>query len=330
MSSLPSPASLSQQAKSFWSRPEGKVGMIALALFGGGTVLYTWSRLLPWLISMVADTLHLGMLVGCLVGGIWILTNWRTKLAFRLVMRWITGLFITIDPIGILKDHLLEMKKRRDVMNDQISNVRGAKQRLEDIIAKNVQTAEQNMRMAEQAKQMGKDLQVRLNANKAGRLKTSNIGYQQLLTKITGLYNLLTKWSANVDYFIADTEDTVQQAEIQYKTINSAYGAFKKALAVFKGNAEENDLYDTTMDTLAEQASYKLGEMEDFQRLAQNFMDNIDVQNGAIQTDALAQLDKYEQKILTPGSTTAFLLPAVSDARELVPVKTKQANSNYF
>src|SRR6266404_5384345 len=257
MSTSPiSPTSLAQSAKSFWGRPEGKVGITFLAVVFGGVFLYTWSKILGWLISMLADTIHLAMLAGILVAIIFVLTNWRTHLAFRLLMRWITGLFITIDPIGVLKDHLVEMKKRRDVMNDQISNVRGAKQRLEDVIAKNTQTAEQNMRLAEQAKKMAQtsdadqklrmELQTRLKANQAGRLQQSNVGYQQLLTKITTLYSLLTKWSTNVDFFIADTEDTVQQAEIQYKTINSAYGAFRKALAVFKGSAEENDLYDST------------------------------------------------------------------------------------
>ncbi len=315
-----SPTSLAQSAKSFWGRPEGKVGITFLAVVFGGVFLYTWSKILGWLISMLADTIHLAMLAGILVAIIFVLTNWRTHLAFRLLMRWITGLFITIDPIGVLKDHLVEMKKRRDVMNDQISNVRGAKQRLEDVIAKNTQTAEQNMRLAEQAKKMAQtsdadqklrmELQTRLKANQAGRLQQSNVGYQQLLTKITTLYSLLTKWSTNVDFFIADTEDTVQQAEIQYKTINSAYGAFRKALAVFKGSAEENDLYDSTLENLAEQASMKLGEMEDFQRVAQNFMDTIDVQNGAVETGALAALDKYEQKVLTVGNPdTAFLLP---------------------
>ena len=127
-----SPTSLAQSAKSFWGRPEGKVGITFLAVVFGGVFLYTWSKILGWLISMLADTIHLAMLAGILVAIIFVLTNWRTHLAFRLLMRWITGLFITIDPIGVLKDHLVEMKKRRDVMNDQISNVRGAKQRLED------------------------------------------------------------------------------------------------------------------------------------------------------------------------------------------------------
>ena len=55
--------------------------------------------------------------------------------------------------------------------------------------------------------------------------------------------------------------------------------------------------------------------MEDFQRLAQNFMDTIDLENGAVETEALQKLDSYEQKLLTSGdSDTAFLLPGATAA----------------
>jgi hypothetical protein len=60
--------------------------------------------------------------------------------------------------------------------------------------------------------------------------------------------------------------------------------------------------------------------MEDFQRLAQNFMDTIDLENGAVETEALEKLDAYEQKLLTSGATdTAFLLPGATAAPVPVP-----------
>jgi hypothetical protein len=94
-------------------------------------------------------------------------------------------------------------------------------------------------------------------------------------------------------------------------------------LAVIKGNGDERELYNATMEHLAEEAGRKLGEMEDFQRLAQNFMDTIDLENGAVETEALQKLDAYEQKLLTSGdSDTAFLLPGATAAPVPVPVKT--------
>jgi hypothetical protein len=64
--------------------------------------------------------------------------------------------------------------------------------------------------------------------------------------------------------------------------------------------------------------------MEDFKRIAQNFMDNMDVQNGAITDEALQQLNQYEQKLLTSGNQdTAFLLPGATQQ----PVPVLRGNS---
>jgi hypothetical protein len=49
-------------------------------------------------------------------------------------------------------------------------------------------------------------------------------------------------------------------------------------------------------------------------------MDTIDLENGAVETDALEKLDAYEQKLLTSGATdTAFLLPGATAAPVPVP-----------
>jgi predicted nucleic acid-binding Zn-ribbon protein len=165
-------------------------------------------------------------------------------------------------------------------------------------------------------------LQMKAKANQAGRLQKSNLSYQQLLNKLQNIYELLSKWAVHIDFYIEDTENEVKQAEIEYKTINAAYRAYRTALSVIKGTGDEKELYNQTMENLAEQAGRKLGEMEDFQRLAQNFMDTIDLENGAVETEALEKLDAYEQKLLTNGtSDTAFLLPGATASPVPVPAK---------
>jgi predicted nucleic acid-binding Zn-ribbon protein len=257
----------------------------------------------------------------------------RTHLLFRLLMRAITGMIINIDPIGILKDHLSQMRKRRDVMSQQISNVSGQIQYLKNVIDKNQALANENMRLAAHAKkiatstadqneQLRMALQMKAKANQAGRLQKSNLSYQQLLNKLQNIYELLNKWAVHIDFYIEDTDNEVKQAEIEYKTINAAYRAYQTALAVIKGSGSEKEIYNQTMEKLAEEAGRKLGEMEDFQRLAQNFMDTIDLENGAVETDALEKLDAYEQKLLTTGATdTPFLLPGATAAPVPVPAR---------
>src|SRR5437016_4080303 len=329
------PNTLSENLKSFWARPEGKTGMI-LSVLLAGAVIYGWGMIVAFIVSMLADTLHMGFLPVILAAVRFVLFSSRTHLLLRLLMRWITGLIINIDPIGILKDHLEQMRKRREVMAQQISNVSGQLQYLKNIIDKNHQLANENMRLAAHAKkiatstadqneQLRMALQMKAKANQAGRLEKSNLSYQQLLGKLQNIYDLLSKWAVHIDFYIEDTDNDVRQAEIEYKTINSAFRAYRTALAVIKGNGDERELYNTTMEKLAEEAGRKLGEMEDFQRLAQNFMDTIDLENGAVETDALQKLDAYEQKLLTSGdSETAFLLPGATAAPVPVAVPAQK------
>jgi hypothetical protein len=332
MSITPSAPNLGQDLKSFWSRPEGKTGMIFIVLAAAAAV-YGWAQIVPFIVSMLADTLHMVYLAAILGAILFVVFSSRTHLMFRLLMRAITGMIINIDPIGILKDHLSQMRKRRDVMSQQISNVSGQIQYLKDIINKNLALANENMRLAAHAKkiatttadqneQLRMALQMKAKANQAGRLQKSNLSYQQLLGKLQNIYDLLSKWAVHIDFYIEDTDNEVKQAEIEYKTINTAYRAYRTALSVIKGTGDEKELYNETMEKLAEEAGRKLGEMEDFQRLAQNFMDTIDLENGAVETEALEKLDAYELKLLTSGATdTPFLLPGATVAPVPVPVK---------
>lgn len=329
--SAPNIGQASQNLKSFWSRPEGKTGMIFIVL-AAAALVYGWGMIVPFIVSMLADTLHMIYLAAILGAVLFVIFSSRTHLLFRLLMRWITSLIIDIDPIGILKDHLSQMRKRRDLMSQQISNVSGQIQYLKNIIDKNQALANENMRLAAHAKkiatstadqneQLRMALQMKAKANQAGRLQKSNLSYQQLLNKLQNIYDLLSKWAVHIDFYIEDTDNEVKQAEIEYKTINTAYRAYRTALSVIKGTGDEKELYNQTMEKLAEEAGRKLGEMEDFQRLAQNFMDTIDLENGAVETEALEKLDAYEQKLLTSRATDMpFLLPGATAAPVPVPV----------
>jgi hypothetical protein len=74
-------------------------------------------------------------------------------------------------------------------------------------------------------------LQIKAKSNQAGRLQKSNLSYQQLLNKLQNIYDLLSKWAVHIDFYIEDTDNEVKQAEIEYKTINTAFRAYRTALA---------------------------------------------------------------------------------------------------
>src|SRR5258708_8618610 len=143
-----------QGLKSFWQRPEGNVGKVVVVLAGVAGA-YGFVQLLPWLIAAAANTLTLALLIAGLVLFLYIVTNHRVltlgKLIFQSVMRYLTGLFIELDPIGILKNYIAEMKKNLAVMDEQLGNLNGSIRTLQNQIDSNPKAAEHSMAHANQA-----------------------------------------------------------------------------------------------------------------------------------------------------------------------------------
>jgi len=315
--------------KSFWSRPEGKTAMLIYAAIAAICIFF-WGEIVPWLLNMLIDTLHMAYLVGILGAGLYLVFGKRPQLMFRVIVRKLTSLFVAVYPIEIIQDKLLQMKKRRDKMNEQIALVNGSITKLKRVIAQNHADALKGFGMASQAQKMAgsaqdatQQLQMQLamkqQARKAQRREQSNIGYQSLLERLQKVYSFLTRYAANVDFFIEDTQDEIDQKKTEYETTNSAFGAMKQALAVIKGNATEEDIYDQAFDQIENTVSTQLGMMDDFQRISQNFMNGMDVETGAVDDSALQALNAFEQKALTAG-TTDFQMFTTDQTKKALPV----------
>src|SRR5579872_6803969 len=137
-----------QGLKSFWQRPEGLVGKVVLG-FTALAGAWGFVKILPWLISVATDTLHLGILIGAILAILFVVTDKHfttlCKLMFQSVMRFLTGLFIELDPIGILKNYIAEMKKNLSVMDEQLGNLRGSIRTLQNQIDANQKEAQQGL-----------------------------------------------------------------------------------------------------------------------------------------------------------------------------------------
>ena len=129
-----------QKQKSFWSRPEGVTGAIFLAalIFGIG---YITLASLGALLSFMTTTI--GAFISLMVMGtvIFMALDGKTRTLvsymYKSAMRWITGLFVQIDPIGILKSYVEDLKSNLTKMNRQIAQLRGQMHKLQEIILNN-------------------------------------------------------------------------------------------------------------------------------------------------------------------------------------------------
>lgn len=319
-----------QGLKSFWQRPEGLVGKVAIgiAAIAGAWGLY---QILPALLAFATGTLHLAILVGAILAILFIVTDKHfttlCKLIFQSTMRFLTGLFIELDPIGILKNYIAEMKKNLAVMDEQLGNLRGSIRTLQNQIDTNQKEAEHGVALANQAdkrlaggrlseidQQQFVSAKV-TNQRHAANLININKSLSDLRDKLQVLYDQLVRWRATAEFQITDKENRVSEEEMRRKALKKAYSVFQAAKKIFAGDPVANQIYDQTLEYLADDAGQMLGEMEDFNRLANKLMTNMDLETGAVNDEAMQQISEFQRKLLPPQAAPATItVPAAESA----------------
>ena len=285
--------------KSFWKKPEGKTGMIFTGLLGAGG-LYVLYKALPFLVSIVENTLYLGILLAALGAIIYIILDPKMRnlifYMYKSFMRWITGLFIQIDPIGILKSYVDDLHGNLKKMNKQIASLKGQMKRLQTIIYDNKKNINNNLKLASAAKEKDKKGIMILKSRKAGRLKESNLKLDELYKKMEILYRVLVKMYENSEILLEDIEDQVMVKEQERKAVRAGHSAMKSAMNIIAGNNDKKEMFDRALEAIADDVSMKIGEMERFMEMSNNFMDSIDLQNGVFEEEGLELLEKWENE----------------------------------
>jgi len=306
--------------KSFWQRPEGVTGAVFLGglVLGGGYLLY--SLLTSGLLATIlANTLYLAGTLMVLAAIVYVVLDPKARglvsYMYKSVMRWITGLFVQIDPIGILKSYVEDLKDNLRSMNKQISKLRGQMHKLQEIIVTNKRNIKSNMNMASKAKATNKQSMMILKARKAGRLKESNMKLEDLYKKMEVLYRVLTKMYENSEVLMEDIKDQVMVKEQERKAIHASHSAMSSAMSVISGDKDKRYMFDMALEAVADDVSKKVGEMERFMDMSSNFMDSVDLQNGIFEEEGMKMLEKWEQEgvSLILGEEKSNLLVEAND-----------------
>jgi phage shock protein A len=316
--------------KSFWRRPEGVTGgLFALAALGGlGFVLFT---ALPTLIILAQNTLYLGIMIVAIAALLYMVFDPKMRnliwYSYKSVMRWVTGIFVQIDPIGILKSYVEDLRDNLRKMNKQVGILRGQMHKLQETINNNKKEIANNLALANKAKEREKQNVMVLKARKAGRLKESNVKLEDLYKKMEVLYRVLVKMYENSEIMMEDLKDQVSVKETERKAIHASHSAMNSAMSIISGNGDKREMFDMALEAIADDVSQKIGEMERFMDLSTNFMDSVDLQNGVFEEQGMSLLEKWEKEgtsLLLGEEKENLLLDANNDMSTLdlnAPIK---------
>ncbi len=297
--SYPQPVDKKFKRKPYYKRPDGIVGTVILLLLLGAGVygLYT---VMPALIQLAENALYLTLMLLVLAAVLYMIFDPRMRTLigymYKSLMRSVTSWFITIDPIGILKNYVRDLEKNLGQMSDQIGKVRGQLHKLTGLIEQNQGEVNNQLALASKAKEKEMDKQMVLASRKAARLKESNEKYKGLKKKLEILHRVLDKMYSNSEILLEDTRDQIKVKEEERKAIRASHSAMQSAMNVIQGDSDKKVMFDEAIEVIADDVAHKVGEMERFMELSSGLMDSVDLQQGVFEDQGLKMLEKWEQE----------------------------------
>ncbi len=309
--------------KTFWQRPEGKTGtffMLAI-LAGAGYLLF---KNIGWITAALTGAIGIGVTLGVLGLIIFMVLDSKTRTTisymYKSIMRSITGWFVTIDPVGILKNYVSDLEDNLRKMGKRIGDIKGQMRKLKNMMVENAKDIDTNMTIAKKAKELSNQKQMLLSSRKAARLKETNAKYAALHSKMSVLYKVLTKMYSNSEILLEDTKDNVRVKEQERKAIRASHSAMRSAMSIIKGDPDKRAMFDQAMEVIADDVANKVGEMEQFMEMSSEFMDSIDLQNGMFEEKGLKMLAEYEKK------STLLLLGGQEQLDDTLDLKMPEAD----
>jgi hypothetical protein len=293
------------QSREQWGRRLVTWGILGIL---GAVGFFYWGLIVPFVLDTVYDTVRLAIALAALAAVAFVVFDPRMRTlwlyAYRSFTRFLTAQFIDVDPIGILKTYVSRLRDRLKEMEEAIGSLQGQRDQLDAFIQKNEAERMHEMQRAKNAKKIvdggGQNAQdmrgeLALHGRQAGRLEASNKTLQNLLVRMDKLLTALKKLRDTSDVLVRDIENEVKVRTEEFKMITKGFAAFQRAQKMMTASGPEKELYDETLNKLADSYNEKMGQIEYFMEVSKSMINGADLDNMAYEDSALAQLDKWEK-----------------------------------
>jgi hypothetical protein len=328
--------------RSFWQRPEGGAGkgLVALLAIAAGVGLFMfWGVIVPFILTTVMDTFWVCVYGAAVAVFCDVLLGLEPvgktmhnliKNIFQSVARGLARCYTTIDPIGILRNNLDDMRKEKDTLDQTVQRFSGSEEKLQRSIS--AKKAEVTMlgRKVDQAKQMASQTTEALKRNsltlesqtyleKAGMLMQGIKQLEALEQQTAKLLNTFQNWSQVADAKIERTKNRVDFLAEQRGMILDAKSTLSVGQKLLRGKPEQLAMVDMALEYLEEDTSRTLGEIREFSRYTDKLFTEDQIESGANAAEASAQFEEFSQKLLS-ASTASTVDGLASHAPVATPV----------
>ena len=284
--------------KKIWEQPGGKLGIVVLIGVITGSLIFLY-RILPYLIKLAENTLYFGFLLG-IIGLVTFLCMDKkfrrlVSVGYFILMRKLTSLFVTIDPIAIIERRLGMMERSIQKMNESMGRLLGQIRKLDGSIAGKKEEMEKLLQRAQVYRAKGNKDAAVIDERQIARL-------EKYINKLLGLLNDSKRWYDSLDKLsqmakltVLDTRNEVNMQKEEYEMAKQQHKIFRSVMSVMEGDPDELALFNEALEAMRTDIEMKLGEMERVISTTGGLIDQFEADNEVASFKGNELINKYNE-----------------------------------
>ncbi|MCB2410831.1 PspA/IM30 family protein [Hymenobacter lucidus] len=309
-----------------WQQPEKVAGWVFLAAAAGAGI-YFWGAIVPYLVDIVFDTVKLGFGLGALFVLFLIVTSKRIKAglwyAGQRIFRTAAGIFVETDPIGIMQDYIRNTEKEAQNMESEVGHIEGAHELVKRKMDANKQQLQEYLRLADSAVRKGEKDFAESYASRAAQLEDYNARLQPMLTTTANVTLVMRQILKAALRQIDNSKFKVNLLKDEYELVKRTSSGMRAAMNILRGDPDKKYFFDMATDRVAQDMAQQLGQIKQAMRYSQEFVKEMDIQNGVMSEKGQRLLEKYQkgdfntllnEQPSSLGTTAASTAKATNDA----------------
>ena len=298
MNTLLSPSSNSDTGLPKWQQPEKMAGRVVLLGLAGAAVYY-WGIIVPFLVDIVFNSVKLGIGLGILFGLFLLATNKRIQAglwyAGQRVLRTAAGIFVNTDPIGIMEDYISNTEKEAKKMDTEVGHIEGAHELVKRKLAANTAQMKEYLGLADSATRQGEKDMAESYASRAAQLLDYNQRLTPMATTTANVTLVMRQILKAALRQIDGSKFKVGLLKDEYELVKRTSSGMRAAMNVLRGDPDKKYFFDLATDRVAQDMAQQLGQIKQAMRYSQEFVKEMDIQNGVMSEKGQRLLDKYQK-----------------------------------
>ncbi len=281
-----------------WQKPEKVAAWAFVALFAGLGVYY-WGQILPYLIDIVFDTVKLGVGLGLLFVLFLLATNKRIQAGLwyvgQRIFRTAAGLFVNTDPIGIMEDYIRNTEKEARNMEEEVGHIEGASELVKRKLDANRAQMQEYLSLADAALRQGEKDSADSYASRAAQLEDYNRRLAPMATTTANVSLVMRQILKAALRQIDNSKFKVNLLKDEYELVKRTSSGMRAAMNILRGDPDKKYFFDLATDRVAQDMAQQLGQIKQAMRYSQEFVKEMDIQNGVMSEKGQRLLDKYQK-----------------------------------